>query len=44
MQIASAASRVNAQRTRMLTKIREALNGLKGKMIGMLTLVRAEYE
>lgn len=39
MQIASAASRVNeAQRTRMLTKIREALNGLKGKTIGMLGL------
>ncbi|MBX3331109.1 MAG: UDP-glucose/GDP-mannose dehydrogenase family protein [Nitrospira sp.] len=39
MQIASAASRVNeAQRSRMLTKIREALNGLKGKTIGMLGL------
>ena len=39
MQIASAASKVNdEQRKRMVTKIREALGGLKGKTIGMLGL------
>ena len=39
MQIASAASKVNdQQRERMVTKIREALGGLKGKTVGMLGL------
>jgi len=39
MQIASAASKVNdEQRKRMVTKIREALGGLKGKTVGMLGL------
>jgi UDPglucose 6-dehydrogenase len=39
MQIASAASKVNEeQRKRMVTKIREAIGGLKGKTVGMLGL------
>ncbi|MDX2252672.1 MAG: UDP-glucose/GDP-mannose dehydrogenase family protein [Nitrospira sp.] len=39
MKIASAASKVNEeQRKRMVTKIREALGGLKGKTVGMLGL------
>jgi UDPglucose 6-dehydrogenase len=39
MQIASAASRVNeVQRKQMITKIREAAGGLKGKTLGMLGL------
>lgn len=39
MQIAAAASKVNdEQRTRMVTKIRDALGGLKGKTVGLLGL------
>jgi UDPglucose 6-dehydrogenase len=39
MQIASAASKVNdAQRKRMVTKIREGLGGLAGKTVGLLGL------
>jgi len=39
MQIASAVSRVNEmQRTQMLTKIREAVGGLKGKTLAVLGL------
>jgi UDPglucose 6-dehydrogenase len=39
MQIASVAAKVNEeQRKRMVTKIREAIGGLKGKTVGMLGL------